>query len=367
MASAATAPNPVDGSQAFKKVEVDLSTPIQPASIFDPEVHMSFKPPTEFYTLEELSLQSPLATGPVAITAPFPLFSVEGIRAIRADLFRPELLSKHTYREEKTPGVYKIRGYAQDAPFVYSTWTSPDLLKACSEAAGVELEVVFDYEIGHINVQLPSAEDGSDFDLLKQLPPAEPPKQNIQVDEKDREAAKNDIGTITAWHNDSYPWVCVCMLSDPTGMVGGETALRRGDGNILKVRGPEVGSAVMMQGGLINHVALKAMGTGERITMVTSFRPKDPKAYDNSNLGNVKRVSNHDKLYQQWSTYRAGVLAKRAEAFKESLVGLNAKEIQEKTSQWAEEQIEYLTVTARELTDQGAKGNYNYPAKAGVA
>jgi hypothetical protein len=367
MASVAAANSAINGSQAFKKVEADLITPTQLTSTFDPKVHMSFEPPTEFYTLDELSLQSPLATGPIAITAPFPLFSAEGIRAIRADLFRPELLSKHTYREVKTPGIYKIRGYAQDAPFVYSTWTSPELLKACSEAAGVELEVVFDYEIGHINVQLPSAEEGADFDILKQLPPAVPPKQNIQVDDEAREAAKNDMGTITAWHNDSYPWVCVCMLSDPTGMVGGETALRKGDGSILKVRGPEVGSAVMMQGGLINHVALKAMGTGERITMVTSFRPKDPKAYDNSNLGNVKRVSDHNKLYYQWASYRAGVLAKRSEAFKESLVGLNAAEIEKKTSEWAKEQIEYLTVTARELTDQGAKGNYNYPAKAGLA
>lgn len=29
------------------------------------------------------------------------------------------------------------------------------------------------------------------------------------------------------------------MLSDCTGMVGGETALRTGDGEIVKVRGPQ--------------------------------------------------------------------------------------------------------------------------------
>jgi len=224
----------------------------------------------------------------------------------------------------------------------------------------VELEVVFEYEIGHINVQLPpDGEEAGEYDLLQKLPPSEPPKQNAMVDEVDRKAAENDEGTLTAWHNDSYPWVCVCMLSDPTGMVGGETALRKGDGSILKVRGPQIGSAVMMQGGLINHVALKALGAGERITMVTSFRPKDPKAYDSSNLGNVKKVSDHDKLFYQWSSYRAGVLAKRTEVFQASLMGLNAKEIQMKTLEWAEEQIEYLKITARELTDEGEKGNYN--------
>jgi hypothetical protein len=197
------------------------------------------------------------------------------------------------YRESKTPGIYKIRGYGKDAPFVYDAWKSPELIAACSKAAGVELEVVFDYEIGHINVQLPPGmDDGTDQVALKNLPPAEPPKQIAQVTAEAVKAAEEDVGTLTAWHNDSYPWVCVVMLSDPTGMVGGETALRKGDGELLKVKGHEkVGSAVMMQGGSINHVALKAMGMGERITMVTSFRPKDPGMWDGSNLGNVKKGS----------------------------------------------------------------------------
>lgn len=41
-----------------------------------------------------------------------------------------------------------------------------------------------------------------------------------------------------AWHYDSFPFVCVTMLSDCTGMVGGETALRTATGEVMKVRGP---------------------------------------------------------------------------------------------------------------------------------
>lgn len=340
---------------AFKHVE----NVIPPANAtFDPKTHMSFTPPTEFYTLEQLDLASPLATGPIAITAPFPLFSSEGIKQLRSDLFRPSILQKHMYRDNKDPGIYKIRGYGKDAPFVYSAWKNPQLLAACSKAAGVELEVVFDYEIGHINVQLPKVEGEEGNDILERLPPAIPPKQDIVVDERAKEAATTDEGHLTAWHNDSYPWVCVVMLSDPTGMVGGETALRKGDGCLLKVRGPEVGSAVMMQGGLINHVALKALGNGERITMVTSFRPRNALAYDSSNLGNVKQVSNHDVLFKQWATYRAENIAKRALMFQESLIGLDAEGIKRVTKEWTEEQIEYLKVTSMELTDQGCKGNY---------
>ena len=41
---------------------------------------------------------------------------------------------------------------------------------------------------------------------------------------------------------------------------------------------------MVLQGGLIEHVALRAFGYGERITMVTSFRPKDPSIHDISVL-----------------------------------------------------------------------------------
>lgn len=237
MSIVAAASSRHENSQAFKKVEADLTTtksatPAAPQT-FDPALHLSFTTPAKSHTLFELGLSSPLACGPIAITSPFSLFSAEGVRALRADLFRPELLSKHMYRESKTPGIYKIRGYGRDAPFVSSAWKSPEVLAACSKAAGVELEVVFDYEIGHINVQLPPGkDDGTDEVALRNLPLAEPPTQIVSVSEEEKEEASGDMGTLTAWHNDSYPWVCVVMLSDPTGMVGGETALRKGDGSV---------------------------------------------------------------------------------------------------------------------------------------
>lgn len=41
-----------------------------------------------------------------------------------------------------------------------------------------------------------------------------------------------------AWHYDSFPFVCVMMLSDCTDMVGGETAVRKPSGEVMKIRGP---------------------------------------------------------------------------------------------------------------------------------
>lgn len=73
-----------------------------------------------------------------------------------------------------------------------------------------------DYEIGHINISVPA--DKKRFNRL---------------------VANEDEEAVVGWHRDSYPFVCVLMMSDTTGMIGGETALRTGDGDIKKVRGPQ--------------------------------------------------------------------------------------------------------------------------------
>jgi hypothetical protein len=70
-----------------------------------------------------------------------------------------------------------------------------------------------DYEIGHINLSIPG-------------------------DKEELSGSNDDDDAIVGWHRDSYPFVCVLMMSDTTNMVGGETALRTGTGEIKKVRGP---------------------------------------------------------------------------------------------------------------------------------
>lgn len=80
-----------------------------------------------------------------------------------------------------------------------------------------------DFEIGHINISINSKED------------QEKAKKAIAAGK-----VNDDDGAIVGWHTDSYPFVCVLMLSDCTEMVGGETALRTGTGEILKVRGPGI-------------------------------------------------------------------------------------------------------------------------------
>jgi hypothetical protein len=144
---------------------------------FDPTRHMAFEAPQDVITLRELLLSEDNACSPVAITQPFPLFSLEGVIEMRKDIFRKEVVQKHGQKIK--PGIYKMRGYSQDTPFVDAVWHSPEVIKACSQAAGVELKVIFDYEVGHVNVQLDELVDKASLDDV--LPPPKPPKMPSSV------------------------------------------------------------------------------------------------------------------------------------------------------------------------------------------
>src|ERR1700749_611064 len=114
---------------AFEKVEpLVTSTELSPS--FDPAEHLCFEPPKSVITLKELLLAEDNAISPVAITEPFPLFTLEGVKQMRADLFRSEVVNMHGDRTKKN--CYKMRGYSKDTPFVDAAWRSPEVIKACS-------------------------------------------------------------------------------------------------------------------------------------------------------------------------------------------------------------------------------------------
>lgn len=162
-----------------------------------------------------------------------------------------------------------------------------------------------DFEIAHINLSVGN-ETQKEEDLLDASD-----NEAIETDEGISGCLWEDSKPILDWHTDSYPFVCVTMLSDCTNMIGGETALRTGDGEIMKVRGPQMGCSIVLQGRYIEHQALRALGSTERITMVTSFRPKDPMVRDDTVLTTVRPVSDLSELYYQFGEYRLVMLVER--------------------------------------------------------
>ncbi|KAK0647609.1 hypothetical protein DIS24_g7587 [Lasiodiplodia hormozganensis] len=260
---------------------------IEKKQSFDPKKHLVFQPPKKIYSMEEIGLGGH-GISPNAASEPFPLFNDEAIDQIRAEVFSDAAMENCQYASTFNKNMIRGMGAAR-APFTYDIWNSPEVLAKISQVAGIELVPAIQYEIANINVSIndhkgpaPTQQDADDANL-----------------------------SAVAWHFDSFPFVCVTMLSDCTGMVGGETALRLPSGDIMKVRGPSRGYAVVMQGRYIEHQALKALGGQERITMVTAFRPKSPFVKDETILTGSRPISNLSELYGQYTEYKLQVLEER--------------------------------------------------------
>ncbi|EHL02709.1 hypothetical protein M7I_1225 [Glarea lozoyensis 74030] len=233
--------------------------------------------------MEDIGYPSNNGVSPNAVSEPFRLFSEEAVDIMRSEVLNKEVQENYSYTSDIAPK--QLRGYApkRHGKFIFEAWKHPETLSIISKIAGVDLVPVMDYEIGHINLSIPGEKKKYDSKTM--------------ISEEDDEP-------IVGWHRDSYPFVCVLMMSDTTGMVGGETALRTGTGEIKKVRGPQKGCAVVLQGRYIDHQALRAYGGQERITMVTSFRPRSPRVRDDTVLTTVRPISNLSDLYGQTVEYQ---------------------------------------------------------------
>jgi hypothetical protein len=267
------------------------------------------------------------------------------------------------------PGSVQIRGMApRYAPFIHAFWHSPEVLRIMSENAGVDLVPAMDYEISHVNVQL----GPGGLDAVRKTP-VEPPTAtrdaiaSFEVNKSKKQQVTDQTKPVVEWHKDSHPFVCVVMLSDAQHMVGGETELMGGNGQTLKVKAPQMGCATILQGRYITHTAAPAENMPERITVVTSFRPKDPTLTDETTNQNIRNKSHLTELYYQWTTYRLEVLAQRALAAKKALEDRYEKNVREsdpegrpglcrketvdveEVNKWGEEQINYIRQTLWEM------------------
>lgn len=117
-----------------------------------------------------------------------------------------------------------------------------------------------------------------------------------------------------------------------------------------------------MQGRYITHQALRALGSQERITMVTSFRPKSPELPDDSVLTSVRGISDLSELYYEYSEYRLEIVEWR---IRKKLAELRNKRrtgkpfTTEEFKKWMAEQECFINRTNKEMLpgDQVRKGS----------
>ncbi|KAK4935020.1 hypothetical protein LTR66_015511 [Elasticomyces elasticus] len=271
-------------------------------STFNPSTHLSYDVRPKVYSMDDIGLTTK-GISTTAISEPFPLFTEEAVQ-----LMRKEMLSK-------------------------------DVLENC-----IDLVPVMDFEIGHINLSISKPTTYADRHI-----------DDASNNKSIATAAAVPAKPVVDWHKDSYQFVCVLMLSDCTNVVGGETALRTGSGEIMKVTGPGMGNAVILQGRYIEHIALPATGTDERITMVTSFRPKNPLVRDDTVLTTVRPVSDLSELYGGYTDYRLDVLAARTRDIQEKIRERKAGEKRFDTKMvkaWLKEQMAFVGSMVEQLVDE---------------
>lgn len=105
----------------------------------------------------------------------------------------------------------------------------------------------------------------------------------------------------------------------------------------------------------------------ERVTIVTSFRPKNPLLPDETTNKNVRNKSHLTELYYQWTTYRLDVMAQRAKIAADALRERYEKNVAEndpegkaglcrtetvnveEVQKWSDEMIKYIQETMYEM------------------
>lgn len=88
---------------------------------FDPSIHLAFEPPTARHSFTELGLERPSSAPDMCFTEPFQLFSEEGVRMIRRDLLRKEVLDKHLTAWHRAPCYIGGHEEVSHTPNVYDT------------------------------------------------------------------------------------------------------------------------------------------------------------------------------------------------------------------------------------------------------
>lgn len=116
------------------------------------------------------------------------------------------------------------------------------------------------------------------------------------------------------------------------------------------MEGPQIGHAVILQGGEVQHLAARAKGVKERISTITSYRSKSPTVYDSSFMTNIRPYADLKSLYPEWTQYR---LRKMKDEIVYHLHRIEKDATQAQDTQslesFVQSQISYLQQTLRQM------------------
>ncbi|CAH0047314.1 unnamed protein product [Clonostachys solani] len=323
-----------------------------PVSPFDPAIHLDYKPPATRHSFTELGLPVPKGCPDICFVEPFQLFTAEGIRMIRREVFRKSFLDKFLRSWERAPCI--IGGHANledEGKFISQTWHHPATQAAVNDAFGCPLShQLGENDLGYINVQLGSEGLAGVYKLR------ETPSKPLPKSEKLPSSVYDDV-PVDKWHKDMTPVTVVLMLSDTSTMVGGETAVKTGDGRVIKSRGTAIGGAIIIAGGYAEHAALRAENCPERLTMTACFSYADPNADDSATT--LKSVNpRFDNMEDTLDTFMLQKVRRLRDRCDLALARIEERRAnhemvtKEEVEPWVKDQIQLLKHTCWEMFER---------------
>lgn len=292
---------------------------------FDPEIHLAYDASKKLKktTFEDLKIYKTHVKkiSDIATIEPFILFTNDAIDIMKYEVFSDaELLKKYGRKSATGFGTsdldFVVSGFSDVTPFCRDAWTHPTTLKIFSDLMGVDLYMPHCFNQSHINASLAPRKRGE--------PVPEESEEDFLALKKLQDEKSDAIPSAINWHYDSVPLVCVLMLSAPPNMIGGETGIKDGDENIVRIADPKEGQASVLQARVIKHIATKPLNKCDRITYVVSFLPKDPGAYDSTcatseRPGAVPTFTN-DRFYPNYVNYRMDRIKQRMDVYQKKIL-----------------------------------------------
>ncbi|KAG7827478.1 hypothetical protein KL920_004732 [Ogataea angusta] len=305
----------IDGEIAQLRERLESKPSFNPSLIFDPEKHLIKTPDVKVLTLHDLKIKK-TRVAPVcdfAATYPFPLLTQEAVDMVLWEALRPEVVEKYgrlpNLAKSATRLDFHIGGHcSRRAPFTQALWNSAELRETLENFTKVKMKPLF--SAGHFNFSL--AEKNA----------AEPPREEL-LKKYSEQRNGDDVPSSLGMHYDSSTFALVIMAELDENAIGGETGIVTGDNKFVRVPDPKVGSATLIQGMVLKHVATKPVSNSNRVTAVAGFCVAGPEKLDNSLLTSVKPSilprQNYNEFYNDWAQFRLTNLAEHISHYREQL------------------------------------------------
>lgn len=305
--------------------EIENSNGFDPTVEFDPKKHLAFyqkKQEIRKHSLGDLGIEKthcPVITD-IAAVEPFPLFTEEAIEIMKWEVFLDPGIIRScgrgvNFAKESSSRDFQVSGYVDKTKFTKAAVTHPETILIISEIMGLPLKIPHVFSMGSVNASLADrTSDGpsiSNESKLKEALDA----QNSNAD---------SILSAVHWHYDSVPIVCVLMLEAPKDMIGGETCIKKGNEELVRIEGPRKGYASLLQGRVVKHIATKPLNNADRVSFVFSFIPEDPDIVDTTSALSERPLATpsylHDTFYPNYVSSKLERIEQRFERFKNMLM-----------------------------------------------